>query len=329
MKRFIAKRFAYMIFTVWIVTLVSFIVIQLPPGDYVSDLVNRMVAQGADEVPVEVIAQIRAQYGLDQPLYVQYFKWMRNIFLEGDFGYSFTYQRDAGQIIAERLPLSMAISLGSVLFIWIVALPVGVYSAVNKYTLGDHLATFLGFIGLAIPNFLLALLLMYISYRYMGQALLGLFSQEYSNAPWSIDKFLDLLKHLWIPILILGTAGTAGLIRTMRANLLDELNKPYVDTARAKGVQERRLLWKYPVRHALNPFISTIGWVLPQLVAGEVIVSIVLNLPTAGPVLFNALLNQDMYVASGFILVLSVLTVIGTFISDLALAWLDPRIRLE
>jgi peptide/nickel transport system permease protein len=223
----------------------------------------------------------------------------------------------------------MAISLGSVLFIWVVALPVGIYSAVNKYTLGDHIATFFGFIGLAIPNFLLALLLLYLSYKYGGQALLGLFSQEYANAPWSVDKFIDLLKHLWIPIAILGTAGTAGLIRTMRANLLDELNKPYVDTARAKGVSEGRLLWKYPVRHALNPFISTIGWVLPGLVAGEVIVSIVLNLPTSGPVLFNALLNQDMYVAAGFILVLSVLTVIGTFISDLALAWLDPRIRLE
>jgi peptide/nickel transport system permease protein len=329
MRRFIVKRFIYMIFTVWLITLVSFIVIQLPPGDYVTDLVARLVGQGADEVPVEVIAQIRAQYGLDEPLPVQYLKWMRNLFLEGDFGFSFTFQRDAGQIIGERLPLSMTISLGSVLFIWVVALPVGVYSAVNKYTLGDHIATFLGFIGLAIPNFLLALLLMYFSYRYMGQALLGLFSQEFANAPWSMAKFLDLLNHLWIPIIILGTAGTAGLIRTMRANLLDELNKPYVDTARAKGLQERHLLWKYPVRHALNPFISTIGWVLPGLVAGEVIVSIVLNLPTSGPILFNALLDQDMYVAAGFILVLSTLTVIGTFLSDLALAWLDPRIRLE
>jgi peptide/nickel transport system permease protein len=329
MRRFIQKRFIYMIFTVWVITLISFIVIQLPPGDYVSNLVSRMTAQGAGEVPEEVIAQLRAQYGLDQPVYVQYFKWIRNVIFQGNFGYSFTFQRDAGEIIAQRLPMSMAISLGSVLFIWVVALPVGVYSAVNKYTIGDHIATFFGFIGLAVPNFLMALLLMYISYRYYGRALLGLFSAEYANAPWSVEKFIDLLKHLWIPIIILGTAGTAGLIRTMRANLLDELNKPYVDTARAKGVSERRLLWKYPVRHALNPFISTIGWVLPGLVAGEVIVSIVLNLPTSGPILFNALLAQDMYVASGFILVLSTLTVIGTFLSDLALAWLDPRIRLE
>jgi peptide/nickel transport system permease protein len=328
MRRFVAKRFLYMIFTVWIISLVSFMVIQLPPGDYVSSLVSQMVAQGADEVPPEVIAQLRAQYGLDQPVYVQYLKWIRNVITQGDFGYSFTYQRDAGEIISERLPMSMSISLGSVLFIWIVALPVGVFSAVNKYTLGDHIVTFWGFIGLAIPNFLLALLLMFFSYRYFGQALLGLFSPEYVNAPWDMAKFIDLLKHLWIPIIILGTSGTAGLIRTMRANLLDELNKPYVDTARAKGMRERKLLWKYPVRHALNPFISTIGWVLPGLVAGEVIVSIVLNLPTSGPVLFNALLSQDMYVASGFILVLSTLTVIGTFLSDLALAWLDPRIRL-
>jgi peptide/nickel transport system permease protein len=318
-----------MIFTVWIVTLISFIVIQLPPGDYVSNLVSQMVAQGVDEVPPEVIAQLRATYGLDQPIYVQYFKWIRNVITQGNFGYSFTFQRDAGEIISQRLPMSMAISLGSVLFIWVVALPVGVFSAVRKYTLGDHIATFFGFIGLAVPNFLLALILMYLSYRYYGQALLGLFSSEYTNAPWSVEKFFDLLKHLWIPIIILGTSGTAGLIRTMRANLLDELNKPYVDTARAKGLSERVLLWKYPVRHALNPFISTIGWVLPSLVAGEVIVSIVLNLPTSGPVLFNALLSQDMYVASGFILVLSTLTVIGTFLSDLALAWLDPRIRLE
>ena len=329
MRRFILKRFVYMIFTVWIITLISFAVIQLPPGDYVTNIVSQMVAQGADEIPQELIDQLRATYGLDQPVYIQYFKWLRNVILRGDFGYSFTYQRDAGEIITQRLPMSLSISLGSVLFIWVVALPVGVYSAVHKYTLGDNIATFLGFIGLAIPNFLLALILMYFSYRYLGQALLGLFSAQYVDAPWSIDKFLDLLKHLWIPVIILGTSGTAGLIRTMRANLLDELNKPYVDTARAKGVRERRLLWKYPVRHALNPFISTIGWVLPGLVAGEVIVSIVLNLPTSGPVLFNALLDQDMYVASGFILVLSTLTVVGTFLSDLALAWLDPRIRLS
>ncbi|MEQ8671879.1 MAG: ABC transporter permease [Aggregatilineales bacterium] len=329
MLKYIAKRSVYMLFTVWIISILSFIIIQLPPGDYVTRLIGQLSAQTGGNMSAEYAEQLRLQYGLDQPMIVQYFKWIEGVVTQGDFGYSFLYQRDAGEIIMERLPLTMAISLGSVLFIWVVALPVGVYSAVNKYTLGDHIATFFGFIGLAIPNFLLALVLMYLSYKYGGRALIGLFSPEYQDAPWSVAKLLDFLKHLWIPVVIIGTAGTAGLIRTMRANLLDELNKPYVDTARAKGLTERRLLWKYPVRYALNPFISTIGWILPGLVAGEVIVSIVLNLPTSGPVLFNSLLNQDMFVASGFILVLSVLTVIGTFLSDLALAWLDPRIRLD
>jgi len=318
-----------MVFTVWVISLISFIVIQLPPGDYVSDLVTQMLAQGMDEVPEEIIQQLRSQYGLDQPVYVQYFKWVRNIVTRGDFGYSMQLGRDAGELIFERLPMSFAISMGSVLFIWIVALPVGIYSAVNKYSVGDYFATFFGFIGLAVPNFLLALLLMYFSYRVFGRALLGLNSPQYVDAPWSWGKFVDLLNHMWIPVIILGTAGTAGLIRTMRANLLDELNRPYVDTARAKGLRERKLILKYPVRYALNPFVSTIGWVLPGLVAGEVIVSIVLNLPTSGPVLLSALMTQDMYVASGFILVLSSLTVVGTFLSDMALAALDPRIRLE
>ncbi len=328
MWQYIGRRTLYMIFTVWVISLVSFAVIQLPPGDYVSNMVSEMLSQGADEIPPEVEQQLREQYGLNDPIYVQYFKWMRNIITRGDFGYSFIYRRDASQLIVERLPLTFAITFSSVLFIWVVALPIGVYSAVSKYSVGDYLFTFVGFIGLAVPNFLLALVLMYFTYKYGGQALIGLFSQEYETAPWSIDKFLDLLKHMWIPVVIIGTSGTAGLIRTMRANLLDELNRPYVDTARAKGLSERQLLWKYPVRYALNPFVSTIGWTLPGLVAGEVIVAIVLNLPTSGPVLFDALLNQDMYVASGFILVLSLLTVIGTFLSDLALAWLDPRIRL-
>jgi peptide/nickel transport system permease protein len=329
MKKFLVRRFLYMIFTVWIITIVAFAVIQLPPGDYVSTLVAKMQGQGLNQIKPEVIEQMREQYGLNDSLPVQYFKWMRNIITKGDFGYSYTFKRDASAIIAERLPMTFTLTLSSVLFIWVVALPVGVYSAVRKYSLGDYVVTFLGMIGLAVPNFLFALILMYLSYRYGGQALIGLFSEKYATAPWSLDKMLDLLKHLWIPVIIIGTAGTAGLIRTMRANLLDELNRPYVDTARAKGLSEFRLLWKYPVRYALNPFVSTVGWVLPGLVAGEVIVSIVLNLPTSGPVLLNALLTQDMFVAAGFILVLSALTVLGTFISDVLLAVLDPRIRLE
>jgi peptide/nickel transport system permease protein len=327
--KFLARRLIYMSFTVWIITLIAFLVIQLPPGDYVTNLVSEMMAQGTDKIDPAIIEQLRDQYGLNDPVYVQYFKWIRNIVTKGDFGYSLTFKRDAVELIMERLPMTFILTSASVLFVWVVALPIGVFSAVNKYSFADYIATFIGFIGLATPNFLFALILMYLSYRYGGRALIGLFSEQYASAAWSWGKFLDLLKHLFIPVIIIGTSHTAGLIRTMRANLLDELNRPYVDAARAKGLSETRLLWKYPVRYALNPFVSTVGWVLPGLVAGEVIVSIVLNLPTSGPVLFNALKDQDMYVAAGFILVLSTLTVIGTFISDVLLALLDPRIRLE
>ncbi len=329
MWQYFLRRFTYMIFTVWIISVITFLVIQLPPGDYVSTMVSQMINTGMDDLPPDFEQQIREQYGLDQPVYVQYFKWVRNIVQEGKFGYSYIYKRDAKNIIMERLPASFAISAFSVIFIWMIALPVGIYSAVKQYSLADYTVTLIGFIGLAVPNFLFALILMFISYKYMDRAMIGLFSREYESAPWSLDKFWDLIKHLWIPVIIIGTSGTAGLIRTMRANLLDELNKPYVDTARSKGLSETTLLWRYPVRHALNPFVSTIGWILPSLIAGELIVSIVLNLPTSGPVIFNSLMDQDMYVAAGFILVLSSLTVLGTFISDLLLAVLDPRIRLS
>lgn len=329
MWHYILRRSGYMIFTVWIISVITFGVIQLPPGDYVTTMVSQMIQSGMNDLPPNFEDQVRAQYGLDQPMYVQYGKWLRNIVVEGKFGYSFIYKRDAKDIILERLPVSFSISAFSIMFVWIVALPVGVYSAVRQYSKADYFVTFLAFVGLAIPNFLFALILMFFSYKYMDRALIGLFSQQYANAPWSLAKFFDLVKHMWIPVLIIGTSGTAGLIRTMRANLLDELNKPYVDTARSKGLSERALLWKYPVRHALNPFVSTIGWILPSLIAGELIVSIVLNLPTTGPVVYNALLDQDMYVAAGIILILSTLTVFGTFISDLLLAVLDPRIRLQ
>jgi peptide/nickel transport system permease protein len=328
-KKYLIRRALYMVFTVWVITMIAFAVIQLPPGDYVSQLVTDMMGQGVDRIDPAVIEQLREQYGLNDPIYVQYFKWIRNIIVEGDFGYSLALKRDARELILERLPMTFLVTSSTLLFVWLVSLPIGVFSAVNKYSLGDYVVTFIGFIGLATPNFLFALILMYLSYKYGGNALIGLFSQEYVTAPWSWAKFIDLLQHLFIPMIIIGTSFTAGLIRTMRANLLDELNRPYVDAARAKGLSETRLLWKYPVRYALNPFISTIGWSLPGLVAGEVVVSIVLNLPTSGPVLFNALKEQDMYVAAGFILVLSSLTVIGTFISDVLLAILDPRIRLE
>jgi len=331
MWKYILRRTLYMFFTVWVITLISFAIIQLPPGDYVTNLMNQMTRVSGVTLTPEYEAQLREQYGLNEPIYVQYFKWMSNIILKGKFGDSFVYRppRDAVELIAERLPVTFTLSFFSLLLIWVIALPIGIYSAVRQYSVGDYIATFLGFIGLAVPNFLLALICMFITYKYFGQAMIGLFSADIVDAPWSWEKFVDLLQHLWIPVVVIGLGGTAGLIRTMRANLLDELKKPYVETARAKGLSELKLLFKYPVRHAMNPFVSTIGWILPGLVAGEVVVAIVLNLPTSGPVLYDALRNQDQFVAAGFILVLSVLTVIGTFLSDILLAVLDPRIRLE
>jgi len=329
MWKYLVRRSLYMVFTVFVISVISFAVIQLPPGDYVTNLINQMISAGGKEMTSSYEMQLRELYGLNQPMYVQYTKWISNIILHRKFGYSLVYKRDAVDLISERLPMTFAISFASFAFVWAVAFPIGVYSAVRKYSVGDYVFTFIGFIGLAVPNFLLALICLFISYKYFDQAMIGLFSLEYADAPWSWDKLVDMGKHLWIPVILIGMGGTAGLIRTMRANLLDELNKPYVETARAKGLTETRLLLKYPVRHALNPFVSTIGWTLPGLVAGEVIVAIVLNLPTSGPVLYNALKTQDMYVAAGFILLLSVLTVIGTFISDVLLAVLDPRIRLS
>lgn len=329
MWNYLLRRLLTMVLTVWIISILVFIVIQLPPGDFASNMVSRMVSQtGADADPA-VIQQMRRMYGIDESVPVQYLRWIQNVVTRGRFGYSFLYNRDAIDIIRARLPLTLAISLSSFMLIWIISLPAGIYSAVKKYTVGDYVVNFFGFIGLATPNFLLALFFLFVAYRYFGVAAVGLFSEEYMGAPWSFAKLLDLLRHMIIPVLIIGTAGTAGLIRTVRANLLDELNKPYVDTARAKGLKENKLLWKYPVRHALNPFISTLGWALPALISGEVIVSIVLNLPTSGPILFNALANQDMYLAAGFLLLLSALTVVGTFVSDILLAIIDPRIRFS
>ena len=315
-----------MIPTLFAISLVSFLIIQLPPGDYLSTLVAELAAQG-DVVDNARLTALENRYGLNEPFYVQYWKWISGIVLRGDFGHSFEWNRPVATLIWDRLALTFVLSLSTLLFIWAVAFPIGIYSAVRKYSIGDYIATFVGFIGLAIPNFLLALVLMYVSFKVFNQSVGGLFSPQYIEAPWSWAKVLDLLSHLWIPMIVLGTAGTAALIRIMRANLLDELFKPYVETARAKGLSEWRLLLKYPVRVALNPFISTVGWVLPELVSGAAIVSIVLSLPTTGPLLLRSLQSQDMYLAGGFIMMLSVLTVIGTLISDLLLAWLDPRIR--
>lgn len=329
MTKYVLKRLLYIAPLMFLISILVFITIQLPPGDYVTSMIEQMRNQQGTNWTPQFEESMRNRYGLNEPLLVQYGKWIGNIVLHGDFGYSFQNNAPSQQIIWDRLPLTLVVALSSFIFTWIVALPIGIYSAVKQYSIGDYVFSFIGFIGLATPGFLIALVMMYLTFQWRGESLSGLFSTEYKDAPWSVDRVIDLLKHLWIPMIIVGTAGAAGLIRIMRANLLDELHKPYVETARAKGLPEWRLLFKYPLRHAMNPFVSTIGWTLPALVAGEAIVSIVLNLPTTGPVLLQALKVQDMYVAGGFLLVLSLLTIVGTLLSDILLAWLDPRIRYE
>jgi peptide/nickel transport system permease protein len=330
MLKYILKRLLYVIPTMFVISILVFVTIQLPPGDFVTQMIENMRNQtgGASWSP-EFEAAMRDRYGLNEPVTTQYAKWIGNIVLHGDFGYSFQNNEPAEKIIWDRMGMTIVVSFSSFVFTWMVALPIGILSAVRQYSLADYFFSFIGFLGLATPGFLIALVLMFVAFKFGNVSLSGLFSPEYAQAPWSLAKVLDLLKHLWIPMIIVGTAGTAGLIRVMRANLLDELHKPYVETARAKGLPEWRMLIKYPLRHAMNPFVSTIGWVLPALIAGEAIISIVLNLPTTGPVLFNSLLQQDMFVAAGFLMLLSLLTIIGTLLSDILLAWLDPRIRYE
>ena len=328
MLRYILRRLLLMIPTLFGISIIAFIIIQLPPGDYLTTVIAQLSAAG-DLVEEDVIAGLKAQYGLDRPMHVQYLKWIGNILLRGDFGTSFEWDVAVGDLIWSRLGLTVTLSVATLLFTWAVAFPVGIYAAVRQYSWGDYLFTGIGFVGLAIPNFLLALVLMYVAFKYFNQSVGGLFSPDFVEAPWTWARFQDMLGHLWVPMIILGTAGTAGLIRIMRANLLDELRKPYVKTARAKGLSELRLLLKYPVRVALNPFVSTIGLTLPILISGSAIVSVVLSLPTSGPLLLRALIAQDMYLAGSFILMLGVITVLGTLLSDLLLAWLDPRIRFD
>ncbi len=327
MLQYVVRRILLMIPTLFLISFVTFIVVQLPPGDYLNAYVAALTQEGGETVDREQIEMLRQRYGLDEPFMVQYWYWISNIIFEGDFGRSFQWNQPVSDLLWGRIGLTFAVSLASLLFVYVVAFPIGVYSAIRKYSLGDYVFTFFGFIGLAVPNFLLALVLMVVSLQVFGVTPGGLFSPEYASAPWSWAKFVDFLAHLWVPMIIIGTASTAALIRVMRANLLDELNKPYVETARAKGQSEAVLIMRYPVRIALNPFVSRLGWELPALVSGAAITSIVLNLPTAGPVLLTALQSQDMYLAGSFILILSTLTVIGTLVSDILLAWLDPRIR--
>ena len=313
--------------TIWAVTVLSFVIIQLPPGDYVTSYIAQMSLSGGIVTEAEVIA-LRQQYGLDRPIYVQYVKWMEQI-SRGNFGMAMEWGRPVLDVIGDRIWLTMILSAAAIVLTWGLALPIGIYSAVKQYSLGDYVFTFIGFIGIAIPSFMLALILMYVGFKYFDANIGGLFSPEYLEAPWTLGKVWDLIKHLPLPALVLGLGGTAQMIRIMRANLLDELRKPYVVTARAKGLPEGRVILKYPVRAALNPFASTIGYLFPYVVSGSIIVSLVLSLPTVGPLLLKALLAQDMFLAGTIVLMLGVMTVIGTFISDLVLIWVDPRIRLE
>lgn len=325
--RYIFRRILWMVPFLFAVSVVAFLLIQAPPGDYLTTYIAKL-GETNEVLDQASIDNLRQRFGLDQPMYVQYFKWVSRL-LVGDFGMSFEWRQPVADLVWERMGLTLCLSLATLLFTWAVAFPIGVYSAVHKYSVGDYIASMIGFIGLATPNFLLALVLMYVGVVHFGTDVGGLFSDEYKNAPWSWGKVVDLLQHLWLPVLVLGTGSTASLIRIMRANLLDELNKPYVDTARAKGLSEFWLIMKYPVRVALNPFVSTIGWVLPNLVSGAVVTAIVLSLPTAGPLMLQALLAQDMYLAGAFVLLLSSLTVIGMLISDILLVLLDPRVRYE
>jgi len=324
---YVVRRFLLAILTIWAISVLSFIVIHLTPGDYVTSYIASMSASGSMVSEADAAA-LRAQYGLDQPIYVQYIRWM-GLISQGNFGMAMEWNRPVMEVIGDRLALTIVISLAAIVFTWAVALPIGIYSAVRQYSIGDYIFTFIGFIGLATPGFMLALVVMYIGFTYFNANVGGLFSPEYNDAPWTMEKVWNLIQHLPVPAVVLGLAGTAQMIRIMRANLLDELRKPYVVTARAKGLSEMRAILKYPVRVALNPFASTIGYLLPYVVSGSIIVSLVLSLPTVGPLLLKALIAQDMFLAGTIILMLGTLTVVGTFLSDLLLMWIDPRIRLE
>ncbi len=327
MIAYIVRRFFLAIITIWAVTILSFVIIQAPPGDFVDAYIAQLSATGSI-VSMEEAQALRERYGLDQPVYVQYLKWMSRV-VKGDFGQAMEWGRPVTEVIGDRLWLTMVVSVAAIIITWGVAMPIGIYSAVRQYSIGDYIFTFIGFLGLAIPNFLLALIMMYLGFRLFDANIGGLFSIEYQLSPWSLAKVWDLMKHLPLPAIILALAGTAQLIRIMRANLLDELRKPYVVTARAKGLSETRVIMKYPVRAALNPFASTIGYLFPFIVSGSIIVSLVLSLPTVGPLLLRSLVAQDMFLAGTIVLMLGVMTVVGTFISDLILMWIEPRIRLE
>ena len=327
MLMYLLKRVLFMIPTLAIISVISFVIIQLPPGDFLTSYVAQLRMEGED-IDAEEIAALEQRYGLGQPIYVQYYKWITGILFRGDWGQSMEWQKPVRELIWERMALTVVLSASTMLFSWMVSIPLGVFSATHQYTLADYFLTMLSFLGVGTPGFLIALLVMWFAMSQLNMNVGGLFSEQYILAPWSWAKIVDMLKHIWIPIVVLALGSTAGLMRTTRANLLDELNKPYVETARAKGVAERTLIWKYPVRVAMNPFFSTVGWSLANLISGSTLVSVVLSLQTTGPMMLRALTSQDMYLAGSFILLLSTLTVIGTLLSDMLLAVVDPRIRL-
>ena len=326
MLLFLGRRLLMMIFTLLAISVLVFAIIQLPPGDYLSTMIAELQSQGAS-IAQEKIDFLRQQYGLDRPLYEQYAVWLLGL-LQGDLGYSFEYNRPVSEVVGDRLLLTVLLNLATIIFIYAVSFPIGVYSATHQYSWGDHGLTFLGLLGLATPNFLLALILMYLANVVFGTSIGTLMDDRFINQPWSLAKAISVLNHLWVPVVVIGTSGTAGMIRRLRANLLDELQKQYVVTGRAKGLPPGRLLRKYPLRMALNPFVSDIGNQLPHIVSGSVIVSAVMSLQTTGPMLLSALQSQDMYLAGSFLMFLAVLTVVGMFLSDVLLAVLDPRIRL-
>lgn len=327
MVRYLGRRVLYMAATLLAISLMVFVIINLPPGDYVTALTAKYNVMGQGLTESDIV-NLRHRYGLDGNLLQQYWHWITQIVLHGDLGMSFEHEKPVAEVIGPRLGATIGVSFITLLVTWGLAFPIGVYSAVKQHSLGDYAVTTIGFLGLATPNFLIALVFIYFSVTWFGSVPSGLCSPEWCDAAWNLGKLLDLLGHLWIPMLVIGTAGVAGLVRIIRNNLLDELQRPYVTAARARGVPEKALLRRYPLRVALNPFVSTIGWVLPLLLVGDIVVGQILSLPTLGPILLGSLKSQDMYLAGSVIMVLSVVTVIGTLISDLLLGWLDPRIRL-
>ncbi len=324
---YILRRLLFAIPLLFLIAVVSFIIIELPPGDYLTVYVMNL-RQSGEQIDQAALDVLRARYGLDKPVLARFFIWFTGV-LRGDFGYSFMWEKPVSELIGPRLWYTVLISVLATVFAWTLGFLIGVYSGIRQYSIGDYVFTVLGYIGLATPNFLLALILLWAVFVTFGVSLGGLFSPEYANAPWSWAKFVDLLKHIWLPVIVIGTGSMAGLIRILRANLLDELEKPYVTAAKARGVPEKKLYWKYPLRVAVIPFASTAGWALPEIVSGAVVTGIVLNLPTVGVILLDALKSQDMYLAGSLVMFLSIFTIIGTIISDIILAWLDPRIRFE